>query len=61
MKITVRNTSSVELLLQLALTEHLEINVKPIVVSTSLLYDTTYAYEVEIDEVKENEKRNDKF
>lgn len=52
MKITVRNSSSVELLLQLALTEHLEINVKPIVVSTSTLY-TTYHYEVEIDEVKE--------
>ena len=52
MKITVRNMSSVELLLQLALTEHLEINVKPIMASTSILY-TAYDYEVEIGEVKE--------
>ena len=52
MKIKVKSRDAVELLLQLALTEHLEINVKPIMASTSILY-TAYDYEVEIEEVKE--------
>ena len=52
MKITVRNKSSVELLLQVALIEGLEINVKPIQVITPYL-NIDYLYEVEISEVQQ--------
>ena len=49
MKIRVNNRESVELLLQLALSEHLEIKIKPVVVETKYLY-TQYYYEIELEE-----------
>ena len=52
MKIKVKSRDAVELLLQVALIEGLEINVKPIQIITPYL-NIDYHYEVEISEVKE--------